>query len=155
VGGTYPVQAWNVSDKTASTRLVDSGSAGALASTLAGGVYYNYSDKALVFANGTAYAYAPTPAPLAALDGAFTVVTTVMPALGAADGTIWQFAGAAEGEEALTLGIEAQRYVLRYGSASRSTYFNDPAGGASAVLRRTTLLVRCTQGRLLCTLSSA
>jgi hypothetical protein len=143
------VQAWNSNDH-APTLLVDRGSAGTLASTLAGGSFYNTSDKALVFANSTAYAYAASPAPLAALDGAFTIVTTVMPATGAADGTIWEFGSATYGEETLSLGIEAQRYVLRYGPAGRPAYL---ASQPDAAARRTTLLVRCVQGRLLCVLT--
>ncbi len=146
MGGPYPVQPWlSAGPKTLSDRGALAGS-GTFACDLSAGVGYDGASHALLL-DGTTRANATLGAAAAAwLQDCFTAVTDVRPLAAGGNATLWELSGAA-GQAPLALRIEGARYVLRYGAA------NVALGPYAAAGARRALLVRCSPGRLLCTLT--
>jgi hypothetical protein len=135
VGGAYPVE---------EGVLVDRGLEGN-GLTLEQGLVFNTADKSLDF-DGSTYA-AATAVSAASQVGPFTVVTAVRPANNATQSTVWEFGTAST--ETLSLQVDGARFALRYG-ASQATLYLAPMPW----LATHNVVVRCSRGRTLCTLTS-
>ncbi len=140
MGGAYPVQPWKAG---AQTTVVDKGSGGDFAATMGGGLAYNYTDRSLQF-NGSGYAAAGGFSG-ASLVGPFTILTAVRPTTTGAQSTVWEFGS---GSERLSLQVDGMRFVLRFGAAAAARYL-----APSPWLATHQVAVRCSSGRLLCTIT--
>jgi hypothetical protein len=116
---------------------------------LSAGVGYDSASHALVL-DGSTHANATLGAAAAAwLQGRFTALTDVRPLTTGGNASLWELSSGT-GQAPLALRIEGARYVLRYGA---STAGNVALGPYAVAGVRRSLLVRCSPGRLLCTLT--